>query len=141
MQRVQFKAYGHENVIGEHRTTVELTSEDFLTKQGTCIVGVRADITLDQLDPRIKELATSASTRIVLRMSIDGLTEEVTGTGSPGLTYTDRTSMVARTSTFECGRTLMVSADKAASDLDREFIDKLKVDGVVIECEIVYLTQ
>ena len=138
MLRVQFKAYGHENVIGEHKTTVELTSEDFLTKQGTCIVGVRADITLDQLDSRFKELALQSSTRIVLRMKIDGLTEEVTGTGSPGLIYTDSTSMVARTSNFECGRTLMVNADKAASDLSRDFVDLLKNSNVTLECELLF---
>lgn len=140
MQRVQFKAYGHENVIGEHKTTVELTTEDFLTKQGTCIVGVCSDIALNQVDSKIKNLASLSSTKIVLRMSIEGLTEEVTGTGSPGLTYTDSTSMVARTSAFECGRTLMVNADKAASDLSRDFIDRLKVTGAIIECELVYIT-
>ena len=141
MQRVQFKAYGHENVIGEHKTTVELTSEDFLTKQGTCIVGVCSDVSLNQVDSKIKGLASLSSTKIVLKMSINGLIEEVTGTGSPRLTYTDSTSMVARTSTFECGRTLMVNADKAASDLSRDFIDRLKVNGAVIECELIYIKQ
>jgi hypothetical protein len=141
MLRIQFKAFGHENVIGEHKTTVELTSERHLTKQGTCLMGVRADITLNQLDSKIKKLALSSNTKIVLRMSVDGLTEEVTGTGSPGLTYTDPISMVTRTSTFVCGRTLMVSADKAASDLNRDFVDRLKASSVVIECELVYITQ
>jgi hypothetical protein len=140
MQRVQFKAYGHENVVGEHMTTVELTAEDYLTKQGTCIVGVSSDTTLNQLDFEIKKLASISSTKIILRMSINGMTEEVTGTGSPRLTYTDSTSMVARTSTFECGRTLMVNADKAASDLSRDFVDRLKASSVVIECELVYIT-
>jgi len=92
------------------------------------------------LDAKIKSLASLSSTKIVLRMSIDSLTEEVTGTGSPGLTYIDSTSMVARTSTFECGRTLMVNADKAASDLNRDFIDRLKVNGAIIECELIYIT-
>ncbi len=141
MQKVQFKAYGHENIIGEHKTTVELTSENHLTKRGTCIVGVGSGITLSQLDPKIKKLARLSGTKIVLRMSINGLTEEVTGTGSPGLTYTDPTSMVARTSKFESERTLMVKADKAASDLSREFVDRLKVNGLVIECELIYIKQ
>ena len=141
MQRVRFRAYGHENVIGEHKTTVELTSEDHITKRGACIVGVSADISLNQLDTKIKRLASSSNTVIVLRMCINGLTEEVTGTGSPGLTYADSTSMVARTSTFECDRTLMVNADKAASDLNRNFIDRLKVKGVVMDCELIYITQ
>ena len=141
MQRVQFKAYGHENVIGTHKTTVELTSEEHLTKQGTCIVGVRSDMTLNHLDAEIKRLASSSSTKIVLRISIDELSEEISGTGSPGLTYMDSTSMVARTSTFECGRTLMVNADKAATDLNRDFVNRLKVKGVIIECELTFVTQ
>lgn len=140
MQRVRFRAYGHENVIGEHKTTVELTSEDHLTRRGSCIVGISSDITLDRLESKIKEMAMKSSTKIVLRMSVDELNEEVTGTGSPGLTYTDPISMVARTSTFECGRTLMVNADKAASDLNRDFVDSLKASSAVIECELVYLT-
>lgn len=140
MQRIQFKAYGHENVIGEHKTTIELTSENHLTRQGTCIVGVCSDITLKELDSKIKKLALLSTTKIVLRMSIDGLREEITGTGSPGLTYTDPISMVARTSSFESGRTLMVNADKAASDLSREFVDRVRVKGVVIECELIYVT-
>ncbi|MFW9833142.1 MAG: DUF371 domain-containing protein [Candidatus Thorarchaeota archaeon] len=141
MQRVEFKAYGHENVIGNHKTTVELTSEDHLTRQGTCIIGVKASLTLNQLDSSIKELATSSNTKILLKMSVDERTEEIIGTGSPGLTYTDPTSMVARTSNFESGRTLMVNANKAASDLDRKFVDSLKKEGVIIECELVYITQ
>jgi hypothetical protein len=140
MQRVQFKAYGHENVIGEHKTTIELTSENHLTRQGTCIVGVCSDITLRELDSKIKKLALLSTTKIILRMSVDGLSEEITGTGSPGLTYTDPISMVARTSSFECGRTLMVNANKAASDLSREFADRVRVNGVVIECELIYVT-
>ena len=140
MQRVRFNAYGHENIVGEHKTTIELTSEDHLTRRGTCIVGVSADIALDQLDQRIKRLASSPGTCITLRMLVNGLKEKVTGTGSPGLTYTDSTSMVARTSTYTCGRTLMVNADKAASDLSRDFIDRLKVGGVLIKCELTYVT-
>lgn len=140
MQNVRFRAYGHENIIGEHKTTVELTSENHLTRQGSCIVGISSDLTLEKLDAKIKEMATKPSTKIVLRMSVDELTEEVTGTGSLGLTYSDPTSMVARISTFECGRTLMVNADKAASSLNRDFVDRLKTSSAVIECELVYLT-
>jgi hypothetical protein len=141
MLRVQFTAYGHENVIGEHKTTIELTSEGFLTKKGTCIIGVRSDMTLDKLDREIKNLASKASTRIVLRMTVNGLTEEVKGTGSPGLTYADSTSMVVRTSTFECDRTLMVYADKAASNLNRDFIERLRVNDVEIGCELIFFMQ
>ena len=140
MRRVQFRAFGHENVIGEHKTTVELTSEGFLTQKGTCIVGVSADLTLNELDSEIREMAQLETTKIVLRMTVEGLVEEVTGTGGPGLTYSDPTSMVARTSSYQCNRTLMVNADKAASDLSRDFIEKLKEENVVIDCELIVST-
>ncbi len=141
MCRVQFNAYGHRNVIGEHKSTVELTSEDYLTHQGTCIVGLRADLVLSELKSEIKQLAIAESTEIKLRMTVDDLTEEVTGTGGSGLTYSDPTSMVARTSSYECGRTLMINADKAASDLSRDFVEKLKDNTVVINCELIFTTQ
>ena len=141
MRRVRFNAYGHQNVIGEHKSTVELTSEDFLTYHGTCIVGVRTDLTLNELDSGIKQLAALESTEIKLRMTIDELTEEVTGSGGSGLTFSDTTSMVARTSSYECGRTLMIGADKAALDLSRDFIEKLKDSTVVIDCELIFTTR
>ncbi len=141
MCRVRFNAYGHQNIMGEHKTTVELTSEDYLSPRGTCIIGVRADLTLNELDAEFKRLALLGTTTIVLKMSVDGLVEEVTGTGGPGLTYSDPTSMVARTSSYECGRTLMINADKAASDLSRTFVGKLRDTSVVIDCELIFSTQ
>jgi len=140
MRRVQFKAFGHENVIGEHKTTVELTSEGFLTLQGTCIIGVNAEMTLNDLDSDIKNLARLETTKIILRMAVGGIVEEVTGTGGSGLTYSDPTSMVARTSSYQCDRTLMINADKAASDLRRDFIEKVKESNPVIDCELVFST-
>ncbi len=141
MCRVRFNAYGHHNIIGEHKTTVELTSEDYLSPRGTCIIGVRTDLTLNELDTEFKQLALLGTTTIVLKMSLDGLVEEVTGTGGSGLTYSDPTSMVARTSSYECGRTLMINADKAASDLSRNFVERLKDSNEVIDCELIFSTQ
>jgi hypothetical protein len=141
MRRVQFIAHGHQNVISEHKTTVELTSEDFLTQRGTCIVGVRANKTLNDLDIEIKQLALLGTTKIVLRMIVDGFIEEVTGTGGSGLTYSDTTSMVTRTSAYECDRTLMIKADKAASDLSRDFVERLKDNTAIIDCELIFTSQ
>ena len=95
-------------MIGDHRTTVEITSESNLTPRGTCIVGVQADMTLQSLDSQVKQLAKSPNTRIVLKLAAADLTEEIEGRGNSGLTYSDSVSMVARKSSFVCGRTLMV---------------------------------
>ena len=141
MKTVSFEARGHQNVIGEHRTTIEITSESHLTKMGTCILGVDANLTLHAFDSSIKKMAASARTQIVLRMTADGIQEEVIGTGSRGLTYENAVGMVIRTSPFECDRTLMVSANKAASDLSREFIHRLTDPDCVLKCEIEFISE
>ena len=141
MHLVRFKAYGHENVIGEHKTTVEITTEDYLTKQGTCIVGVQATQKLSDLIPEIRELATLETTKIILVMEVAGIIQRVTGTGGQNLTYSDSVSMVARTSSYQCGRTLMVNADKAASGISREFIRLLEKNEAEVNCELHFIPE
>ncbi|MCK4279327.1 MAG: DUF371 domain-containing protein [Candidatus Thorarchaeota archaeon] len=141
MRTVDFHAYGHPNVIGEHKTTLEITTEEKLTSRGTCIIGVRTTQTLRDLDDEIKTLAKSTRTQIQLTMSVDNLVEKVTGRGSPELTYSDSISMVARTSSYECGRTVMVGADRVASDLDRRFVQKLSDPDIVIKCRLSYVKR
>ncbi|MFW9943509.1 MAG: DUF371 domain-containing protein [Candidatus Sifarchaeia archaeon] len=141
MSRVQFQAYGHANVMGSHRTTVEITSESTLTPRGTCIVGVRADMTLQSLDLQVKQLAKSPNTRIILKLNVEDLVEKIEGRGDPRLTYSDSVSMVARKSSFVCGRTLMIEANKAASDVNRSLIERLKQPETVIDCELLFISE
>ena len=141
MHRVDFVAYGHENIIGKHKTTVEITSENTLTLQGTCIIGVRMSQKLCDLSDDIKKMVKSERTRIHLKMKVDDECEEVVGYGSPRLTYESSISMVARTSSFECGRTLMVKADKAASALSSKFIALLTKLDIQIDCELIFVNE
>jgi hypothetical protein len=141
MRSVRFRAYGHENIIGLHRTTLEITREDTLTRKGTCIVAIGSNLSLSELDAEIKSLAKQPTTAIRLVMAVAGLSEEIAGRGSAGLTYSDNTSMVARRSSYECGRTLMVQADKAASDLSRAFVEATKKPGAQIECELFFISR
>ncbi|MBM4400405.1 MAG: DUF371 domain-containing protein, partial [Crenarchaeota archaeon] len=45
---------------------------------------------------------------------------------SPQLTLSHPTDMVIRKSDYVCNRTLAVHADKAAQDLSRELVEKLR---------------
>ena len=141
MRSVDFVCYGHTNVIGDHRTTLEITTEEFLTRQGTCIIGICGSLTLKELNSEIKALAKSSDTMIVLTLVVEKQVERIQGWGSEGLSYSDGTSMVSRTSSFECGRTLMVRADKAAKDLRRDFVDMLKRDDVKISCKLEFFNE
>lgn len=141
MEKVCFRAFGHENIVGTHKTTLELTTEDHLTPQGDCIVGVRCNQTLQELDAELKALAQSRDTKIILRLSAEGFEEKIVGRGSPGLTYSDSVSMVARKSQYECGRTVMIDADKSASDLSRIFTSKLQNSEIILNCELMFLKK
>jgi hypothetical protein len=138
MDRIVFTARGHENIEGMHDTTLEITTESNLTLTGTCIVGVCSSLNLSSLGDRIKVLATSPATCINLRLTAGEIVEEVKGYGSPGLTYSNPVSMVIRKSTYECDRTLMVGADKSASELNRTLIEKLGNRNAIIHCELEY---
>lgn len=114
-----------------HKTTLEVTRDDYLTPQGDCIVAIDADIAPIDFPREVKEMARDPQTRIRLTIQAGEHRETITGRGDPGLQYTDHSDMVARTSTYTDGRTLMVEADKAAHDLDRGLVEELQGGGPV----------
>jgi len=118
--------YGHENVTARHKTTVEVTKDLEISKGADCIIGVGGDKGISELSEEFKGLARNTKARIKAVFRAGGLEEVITGQGSPGLSFTHGTDMVLRKSDFICPRTLMIRADKACADLDREFVEKLK---------------
>ena len=62
-----------------------------------------------------------------------GHEQVVEGRGHPDLTLGGDRSMVARTSTYVDDRTVMVEADTAAADVDRDLVAAL-ADGADLEC-------
>ena len=44
-------ARGHENVTAEHASTFEVTTDDYLTPAGDCILAIGADRTPADFDP------------------------------------------------------------------------------------------
>jgi hypothetical protein len=129
-------AYGHENVISSHRTTLEITKDEEISKRADCIIGVNADKGLVDLSEEFKAKARDGSVLIVLTISTDGVEEKITGKGHPGLTFTHPTDMVARKSEFICDRTIMIKADKSSKELKRDLVERLKNPGQRIDVSI-----
>lgn len=123
---MEITAYGHKNIVGTHATTIEITTEPNLTKRGTCIIGVKASHSLSDLREFLLPLKGS-QLEVVLR--VDTLTEKITGFLHSALSFTDTTAVVIRKSSFLCPRTLLIHADKAAADLDRTLIEKMKAES------------
>ncbi|MBP1987006.1 DUF371 domain-containing protein [Halolamina salifodinae] len=128
----RIRAHGHEHVSGEHQSTVELTSDDWLTPAGDCIVGIEADTTPADFDQTFVSACQSADATITAEFTVqtnDGtLTDTIRARGDPELTFEGDRSLVGRTSDYVDDRTVFVDADGAATDLDQDLIDAL-ADG------------
>lgn len=124
IQRV--RAHGHENVTAEHGSTLELTAEDWLTPAGDCILGVEADRTPSEFDPRFRAAAAD-DVVVTATVSVDAdcASETIVGRGDPALSFASDRSLVIRTSGYVDERTVMVGADHAAADLDRRLVTAL----------------
>ncbi|WP_117594100.1 DUF371 domain-containing protein [Haloprofundus halophilus] len=122
------RARGHENVSARHASTFEVTTDDWLTPAGDCILAVEADRTPADFDPAFVDACRNEDARIVATFEADGHTERVEGHGHPDLTFEGDRSMVGRTSEHTDDRTVMLGAEFAAEGFDREFVDAL-ADG------------
>ncbi len=121
----ELHAYGHANVIGTHGMTFEITKEAELSRRGDCVVAVKATKGLRDLSAEFKEICRHNATVISVELRTENLNDTIRGRGSPDLTLTHAHEIVGRRSGYASDRTLMVHADKAASDLDRALIHAL----------------
>ena len=121
-------ARGHENVCAEHASTFEVTTDDYLTPAGDCILGVEAERAPADFDPEFVAACQDPEATITATFRADGHEEVVTGRGHPDLTFEDDQSMVGRTSDYVDDRTILVSAEKSAGEFDRDLVAAL-ADG------------
>ena len=119
-------AYGHLNILATNKKTFEVTKDSSLTKSGTCIVAVRADKGVEELSSEFKRLLRKKGSLLTVTFHVAGEEETIIATGHPRLPLSNPTSIVVRKSHFICGRTLAIEASKAAGDLSRSFVEKLR---------------
>lgn len=118
--------FGHENVLATHHATVEFTKEKQLSKNGDCVLVVAADKGLGELSREFKEGLRKPHAKITVKIEAAGISDEIHAKGSMHLSLTHPQEMVIRKSDYVSDRTLAVNADKAAKDLNRELVEKLK---------------
>jgi len=102
------RAEGHENVTAEHASTLEVTSDDFLTPAGDCILGVEADTVPAEFDDEFVAACQRAEATITATIEAGGHSVTVTGSGHPELSFENERSHVLRTSDYVDDRTVMV---------------------------------
>jgi len=124
-------ATGHENVTARHGSTFEVTTDDYLTPAGDCILGVEADRSPADFAPEFVAACRDPEATITATFEADGHTETVSGRGHPDFSFENDRSLVCRTSDYVDDRTVLVGAEYAASGFDREFVAAL-ADGAAL---------
>jgi hypothetical protein len=119
-------ASGHSNILATHPATLMLTKDKDLSKTGDCIVAVSAEKSVIDLSQQFKDALRKPNAKLTIAIEADGLREQIIAFGSPKLILTHPTDMVIRKSNYICNRTLAIHSDKAANDLPRELVQKLK---------------
>jgi uncharacterized protein len=122
-ETIQFR--GHENILGTHRNTLEITKEAEISKRADCIIGVCASKSCADLDPRLVKHIMSNG-RLEFEIAVKNAKFAFSGFGSENLTLTDTGEIVLRKSDFSSPRTLAIHCDAAAIDLPRELVELLK---------------
>jgi hypothetical protein len=129
--------YGHKNLRATHNSTLEFTKEINLTRKGDCIIVVNLDKGFNDLDQAFLDLCKSNKCKITVRLTSEGISDEISGRGHPDLSFQNPISMVIRKSHFICPRTLMINANKAAKDIKRSLISKLQIPNSKIQIELI----
>lgn len=127
--KVKFCCYGHNNLLGTHKTTFEFTKDKDLSSNGNCIIGVGADFELNQVRKLLK------FENIIIRISVDTISDEITAKVNPN--FNDAQEIVIRLGEYDSTRTLGIRADKASMHIKRKIINKMNnpMQKMVIEIE------
>ncbi len=118
--------HGHSNIQAIHKTTIEFTKDTHVSKTGDCIIMVGANKAVSDLSCGFRQNLTDDNATISIVIEAGDFSEKIVARGSSRLTFSDPKDIVIRKSDYVSSRTLAVCADKAAKDLSRNFVEKLK---------------
>jgi hypothetical protein len=124
-----------KHVLATHGSTLELTSDDWLTPAGDCIIAVEADTVPADFPATFVDRCRDADVQVELELAAAGHRTVVTGKGDPDLTFASDRGLVCRTSDHVDDRTVMVNANTAAAELDRDLVTALG-DGARLQATL-----
>jgi len=126
--RYSFTCYGHDNITGRHKTTLEFTKDMEMGLKGDCIVGIKADFQLNKIKQFIKTINNNKKITIIIETVDDNsknkIVERINAEINPN--FNSDKDIVIRRSNFIDERTFAVMSDKAACELSKVLVDFLK---------------
>ena len=138
---IKFRAYGHENIRARHKSTLEITKDSYISPRGDCIIAVNSEYAVADLPSKFKDFLRNNETVVIIKLESSGIVDVIYAHGSEDLLLDSRSSMVIRKSRYIDSRTLAINADKAAMDIDRRLINKLKNPRSIVEIKITLLSS
>ncbi|HIE36781.1 TPA: DUF371 domain-containing protein [Candidatus Geothermarchaeota archaeon] len=134
------RAYGHPNIKATHKTTLEITREDYLTPRGDCIIGVKADKAVTDLSPEFKSLIKKDDAILLVELSSGEIKDYILAHGNRNLVLNSKESIVIRKSSHIDTRTVAIGSNKAARDINRKLINYLKNHNRIINIRLVAIS-
>jgi hypothetical protein len=119
-------AKGHRNVKAYHKTTLEITKDNYLTPRGDCIIGIMSSKGAKDLNDNVKQLIQKDESYVYCVIQINDKIDIIHGRGSSKLSLTNPQKIIIRKSDFISDSTIMIKADKASKDIRRDLIDELR---------------
>ena len=117
MKIEEIEFYGHSNITGTHKSTLEITTEKHLTDKGDCIIGVNAKTACNTLNSKIKEEIQKDNNQITIELIVEDMKFKTKAMGSSKLSLKHKKDIVLRKSKFTCTRTVGINAEYAAIDI------------------------
>jgi len=127
MRSYSFSAYGHPNILSTHKNTLEITKDNYLTKKGDCIIGIRADFELKKL---MEFIENSSLEQVRITLDVEGIHQYING--KLNKQFNDANSIVIRKSGYISDRTLVTYSDISSADLKRDFIKMLGNPDIIL---------
>ena len=121
----KFNAYGHPNILGMHKTTLEFTKDNELSLNGDCIVGVNADFELKEIKNFIENSNNKKISITIKTISKNKKINDII-LAELNLNFSGNKELVIRKTDFVSERTFATKANKVCFDLNKDLIKFLK---------------
>ena len=116
-------AYGHPEIKATSNSMIKFVKGLVVKDEST--IGIKADKACKDLSEEFKIAARSAR-RIEILLEAEGEQDKIVGYCSPALKLTNKEEIVIRKDSSIDSGTITILADKAASELNQNLIEKLK---------------
>lgn len=130
-------AYGHPNVSAKHRTTMQVTRDDGISRRADCVIGVRADKSVLNLSGALKKHLMEGG-EVLIVISVGDQEFRLYAQGSERLTLSHPEDSVIRKSDYVDERTLAIRATASSHDLPREMIKRLRDSRTQLRLALVF---